>query len=65
MDEAQEQVGFMMLFQLVDHIYNALVQDVHSILNPSIALKISKLLFSITTLHENNLTTTYEICFKN
>ncbi len=62
MDEAQEQVGFMMLFQLVDHIYNALV---HSILNPSIALKISKLLFSITTLHENNLTTTYEICFKN
>jgi hypothetical protein len=69
MDEAQEQMvftmGFMMLFQLVDHIYNAFVQDVHSILNPSIALKIVKLLFSITTLHESNLTTTYEICFKN
>ncbi len=53
-------MGFMMLFQLVDHLYNALVQDVHSILNPSIALKIAKLLFSIITLHENNLTTTVE-----
>jgi hypothetical protein len=58
-------MGFMMFFQLMDHIYNALIQDVHPILNPSIALKIAKLLFSVTTFHESNLTITYEICVKN
>lgn len=58
-------MGFMMLFHLMDHIYNALVQDVHFILNPSIAPKIVKLFFFVTTFHENNLTIIYEIYLKN
>jgi len=63
MDEAQEQVvfamGFMMLFQLMDHIYNSLIQDLHSIMNPSIALEIVKKKFYVITLHKSNLITTY------
>jgi hypothetical protein len=63
MDEPQKQVmfilGFMMLFQLVDHIYNSPVQDMNSIMNASIAMEIAKFLFFVVALHENNLTTTY------
>ncbi len=63
MDEAQEQVvftmGFMMLFQLMDHIYNSPIQNLHSIMNPSIALEIVEFLISIIALHKSNLTTTY------
>jgi hypothetical protein len=63
MDEAQERVvftmGFMMLFQLMDRIYNSPIQDLHSIMNPSIELEIVKFFFSIIALHKSNLTTTY------
>jgi len=63
MDEAQEQVlftmGFMMLFQLMDHIYNSPIQDLHSIMNPSTALEIVKFFFYVITLHKSNLTTPY------
>lgn len=63
MDEPQEQVlftmGFMMLFQLMDHIYNSLIQDLHSIMNPSTALEIVKFFFYGITLHKSNLTTAY------
>jgi hypothetical protein len=69
MDEAQKKMmfilGFMMLFQLVDHIYNSHVQDMNSIMNASIAMEIAKFLFSIVALHENNLTTPMQICLKN
>jgi hypothetical protein len=52
-------MGFMMFFQLVDHIYNSPVRDMNSTMNASIAMEIAKFLFSIATLHENSLTTTY------
>jgi hypothetical protein len=52
-------LGFMMLFQLVDHIYNSLVDDLNLVTNASIAMGIVEFLFSIATLHENNLTIFY------
>jgi hypothetical protein len=46
MDEAQKKMmfilRFMMLFQLVDHIYNSHVQDMNSIMNASIAMETAK-----------------------
>lgn len=63
MDEAQEQVvftmGFMMLFQLINHIYNSPIQDLHSIMNPSTTLEIVKKNFYVITLHRSNLTTAH------
>ncbi len=54
MDEAQEKVmfvlGFMMLFEIVDHIYNSPIQDMNSIMDASIAMEIAKFLFSIAAL---------------
>lgn len=47
-----------MMSQLVDHIYNSLVQDLNYVMNPSIALEIVKFLFFVVALHESNLTTT-------
>lgn len=48
-------LGFMMLFQLVDHVYNSLVQDLNLVTNASIAMGIVEFLFFIATLNENNL----------
>ncbi len=60
MDEVQKIImftlGFMMLFQLVDHIYNSLVQDLNLVTNASINMGIVEFLFSIATLHKNNFT---------
>jgi hypothetical protein len=62
MDEAKKKMmfilGFMMLFQLVDHIYNSHVQDMNSIMNASVAMEIAKKIKIVVALHENNLTTT-------
>jgi hypothetical protein len=67
LDEAQEWVvftmGFMMLFQRMDRIYNSPIQDLYSIMNPSIALEIVKFLFSVIALDKSNLTTIYENLF--
>jgi len=52
-------LGFMMLFQLVDHIYNSPIQGMNSIMNASIAMEIAKFLFYVAALNENDLTTTY------
>jgi hypothetical protein len=57
-------LGFMMLFQLVDRIYNSLVQDLNLVMNASMAMGIVEFLFSITTLHENNLTIFYGNLFQ-
>jgi hypothetical protein len=56
-------MGFMMLFQRMDRIYNSPIQDLYSIMNPSIALEIVKFLFSVIALDKSNLTTIYENLF--
>jgi hypothetical protein len=49
MDEAQEKVmfilGFMMLSELVDHIYNSPIQDMNSIMDASIAMEMPNFCF--------------------
>jgi hypothetical protein len=54
MDVAQEKMmfilGFMMLFELVDHIYYSPIQYMNSIMDASIVMEIAKFLFSIVIL---------------
>jgi hypothetical protein len=50
-------MGFM-IFQLMDHIYNSPIKDLHFVMNPSIALEVQSF-FSVPTLHESNLTIAY------
>jgi hypothetical protein len=56
-------MGPMSLFQPVNHIYNSPIQDLNFVMNPSIALEISKFFFCTTTQHDNNLSNVYANLF--